>query len=230
MYRYDQAAWHGTDAVAAQVNLRDYPELRGYLVEPLDNGNLSFVFFAEDDAGRYEFARLEMDGSKVLSGGILESEERTRLSPRLEAMADARASAIDELKRQEWRFCSNSPANTLIFPPDDEGTVPVYFLTSTTEANLFPFGGHYRIDVKADGSVAASRKFTNSCLNLGLRKGPNGEKPVGIGVSHLLDEEPTEIHYFQSYYVPAKVFVMIDGAAWVIEKGKLDEKIEDFGQ
>jgi hypothetical protein len=148
----------------------------------------------------------------------------------LQSMADAKAAAIEELVRQDWGFCSQSQPNTLILPPDAQGTVAVYFLTSTTENGVYPFGGHYRIDIAADGSVSAARKYTNTCLNMQLQAGPNGEEPVGLGVSHLLDEEPTEIHYFQSHYIPAQLYVLIDETAWVIVNGALIEKVDGFGQ
>lgn len=229
MYLYDQAAWHATDALAERFDLSAPGDLRGYLVVPLDNGNLSTVFYGEDESGLYEFARYEVAGSKVVGGGIVEATDKPRLAPMLQMMADAKAAAIDELMRQDWRFCSQSQANTLILPPDAQGRVAVYFLTSTTENGVYPFGGHYRVDIAADGSVAGARKFTNTCLNMQLQSGPEGETPVGLGVSHLLDDAPTEIHYFQSHYVPVQLYVIIEEGMWVIERGELVEKIDDFG-
>lgn len=229
MYLYDQAAWHATDELAKSVDLGAPGPLRGYLVEPLDNGNLSTVFYAEDSEGYYEFARYEVAGSKVVGGAVLTRDEKTRLSPMLQAMAAAKTAAIDELIRQNWGFCSESPPNTLILPPDAAGVVSVYFLTSTTEDGVYPFGGHFRADIAPGGSVFGARKFTNSCLNMQLQTGPDGEVPLGLGISHLLDEEPTEIHYFQSYYVPAQVLVITGKSAWLIENGVLLEKIDDIG-
>ena len=230
MYRYDQAAWHATDALAEAIDMSDPGDLRGYLVEPLGNGNLSTVFFGEDEDGFYEFALYEVAGSDVIGGGIVEGAEKTRLSPMLAAMAAARTAAVEELGRQDWGFCTRNPANTLILPPDEQGVIAVYFLTSTTEQDVYPFGGHYRIEIAADGSVAGAREFTKTCLNMELRPGPNGEQPVGVAVSHLLDSSPTELHFFQSRYAPAKVFVMIEDTVWVIEDGELVETIEDFGK
>lgn len=230
MYRYDQAAWNATDEISKSVDLSSPGELRGYLVEPLDNGNLSTVFYGENGGKYFEFARYEVAGSKVVGGGVLEADRRTALSPMLLSMAAAKSAAIDELMRREWGFCSNSAANTLILPPDRDGRIAVYFLTSTTQNGVYPFGGHYRIDIAQDGSVADARQYTKSCLNMRLEAGPDGAEPVGLGVSHLLDEEPTEIHYFQSHYMPVQLFVLIDGNAWVIESGALIEKVEDFGE
>lgn len=229
LYLYDQAAWHATDELATSVDLGSPGPLRGYLVVPLDNGNLSTVFYAEDSEGYYEFARYEVAGSAVVGGAVLNGDKKTRLSAMLQAMAAAKAAAIDEMVRQDWGSCSESSPNTLILPPDAEGTISVYFLTSTTQDGVYPFGGHYRADIAADGSVAGARKFTNSCLNMKLQTGADGVTPMILGISHLLDEEPTEIHYFQSYYVPVPVLVIIGKIAWVIENGVLLEKIDDIG-
>ncbi len=227
LYLHDQAAWHGTDALAETVDMSAQNDLRGYVVEPLDNGNLGLVFFAEDQEGHHEFARYEVAGSKVIGGGVHDAETRIALSPMLESIVAARAAAIEEFQKQEWGFCTRSSANFIGLPPDEDGVIKIYLLTSTTEENSYPFGGHYRFDVTPDGKVKSSRKFTNSCLTMGLEDGPEGQKPYALGVSHVLDKHPTEIHYFQSYYIPARVFVIIDGDAWVLNKGKY-EKIEEM--
>ena len=228
VYLYDQAAWQGTDALAAEIDFSDYPELRGYVVDPLGNGNLDLVFFAEDETGHYEFARYEVEGSKVIGGGRIESDERVGLSPLLERLVAARSAAVEEFKRRDWVLCTNSAANFVALPPDQDGVIATYLLTSTDKAGVYPFGGHYRIDIGPDGKVVKARPFTNSCLNMEVRKGPNGEEPVALGVSHILDDHPTELHYFQSNYVPIQVFVIIEGEAWAIDKGEFRE-IVDLG-
>ncbi len=227
IYLHDQAAWHGTDALAEEVDVSKHQELRGYVVDPLDNGNLGLVFYAKDDGGHYEFARYEVDGSTVVGGGRHVGEERIRLSPILERLVAAKGTAIGEAVKRKWGLCTTYSPNFVMLPPDDEGMIAVYLLTSTQEEGVFPFGGHYRVEVDAEGRVQDARKFTNNCLNMRVKKGPNGENPFALGVSHVLDEHPTELHYFQSNYVPIQVFVIIDGDAWVIDKGEF-RKITDL--
>jgi hypothetical protein len=227
LYLHDQAAWHGTDALAEKVDLSAQPELRGYLVDPLDNGNLGLVFFGEDDQGHYEFARYEVAGSKVVGGGLQDKADRIALSPLLERMVAARTAAIDEFQKRDWGFCTDSSAKFIGLPPDQDGVIKAYLLTSTKDANVYPFGGHYRIDIGPDGKVVAARKFTNSCLNMGGGKNAEGLLPVALGISHILDDHPTELHYFQSYYIPMKVAVIIKNDVWEINRGEF-EKVENI--
>ena len=229
VYLHDQSAWHGTDALRAEIDFADHPELRGYVVNPLDNGHLGLVFFAEDADGFYEFARYEVAESKVVGGGLVQGEERVRLSPLLKRMVAARRAAVEEFQRRDWGLCTRHAANFVALPPNEDDVIVTYLLTSTEEAGVYPFGGHYRVDVGPKGEAVSARPFTNSCLNMELRRGPKGEEPIALGVSHLMDDHPTEIHYFQSYYVPAQVFVMIDGDVWAIEKGAFREMV-DLGQ
>jgi hypothetical protein len=196
LYLHDQAAWHGTDALAEKVDILAESELRGYLVDPLDNGNLGLVFFGEDDEGHYEFARYEVVGSKVVGGGLRDEAGRIALFPLLERMVAARSAAIDEFQKRDWGFRTDSSANFTGLPPDKAGVIKTYLLTSTKEANTYPFDGHYRIDIGPDGKVAAARKFTNSCLNMGAGKNAEGLLPVALGILHILDDHPTELHYF----------------------------------
>ncbi len=220
MYLYDQAAWHGSDALAEDINMTADHGLRGYVVEQLDNGNLSTLFYAEDEDGLYEFARYEVNGSKVVGGGKLPSEVRIALSPKLIRMASARQHAIDEAVRQEWGLCTPSQPNFIIFPPDADDLVTVYIISSTTDAAMVPFGGHYRVRLDREGMVVSSRAFTNSCLNMRLVD-EDGNRSVGIAVTHLLDPHPTEIHFFQSYYARAAVVVAIAGDVTQIVNGEI---------
>ncbi|MDA7787905.1 hypothetical protein N8940_01580 [Sphingomonadaceae bacterium] len=219
IYLHDQAAWHGTDALFGEIKAEDHPELRGYVVDTSASQNLDLVFYAEDEEGLYEFATYNVDGSDIISGGLVDSDGRVPLPEALQKLAAARDAAIEEVAKREWGLCTNSTPNFIMLPPDADGNIGVYVLTSTTEQGVYPFGGHYRVDIAADGSVASARKFTNSCLNLGLQNGPNGEAPVAMGVTHILDDQPTEIHYFQSYYIPAKLMVILPDDNWEIEKG-----------
>lgn len=225
MYLHDQAAWHGTDALRELVDLSDHRELRGYVVEAMENGNLALIFYAEDDEGLFEFARFEVAESKVVGGGLVEGD-RVALSPMLTRLTTARNSAMEHAIEQEWGLCTRSSPNFIMLPPDENDIVRVFILSSTEVQGMFPFGGHYRIDIDAEGGVENARRYTNSCLNLSARPNEDGDLPVAMGVSHLLDEHPTEIHYFQSYYVPIDVFVITDGDVWAIEKGKFREMID----
>jgi hypothetical protein len=85
-------------------------------------------------------------------------------------------------------------------------------------------GGRYRFEVGADGKVASSRRFLNSCFDLQACPPPQAaSQPVGLLVSHLLDPQPTEIHAFASRYFPLAVFVgtMPSKLVWEVRGGRI---------
>jgi len=83
----------------------------------------------------------------------------------------------------------------------------VYVLTPQTDNDTLPFGGHYLIEVSADGKASALRPFTKSCVSLPLHdKGPDAT--VALTITHLLDPVPTEIHVFSSLSAHMPIFIL----------------------
>ncbi|HEV2867603.1 MAG TPA: hypothetical protein VGX37_13930, partial [Allosphingosinicella sp.] len=72
--------------------------------------------------------------------------------------------------------------------------VDVYQISPALQRGRFPLGGHFRTTVSPDGSVAETRGFTNACLEVELPAVTPGQQPRPIGVTHLLDPMPTELH------------------------------------
>jgi hypothetical protein len=99
-----------------------------------------------------------------------------------------------------------------------------------TENGSFPFGGHYEIDIAADGHVAAERGFTRSCITMPKPEGSEGKRPAGLVLSHLMDPQPTEIHVFMQFGIGMPLYVMIADpkALWKVESG-LIERTSDKG-
>ena len=75
-----------------------------------------------------------------------------------------------------------------------DAPVDVYQTSTPAARGRFPLGGHFRSTVAADGTVSASRGFTNACVDIELPAAAPGQPPRPIGVTHLLDAMPTEIH------------------------------------
>jgi hypothetical protein len=227
IYLYDQAAWHATDRFLADWGDQPTDWLRGYFVEADEGGRLTTVFFGEQDGRLVEVARYRVDGSAVVGGGLHDAAARVDLSPLGLRKIEARRAAVDEAVRQDYGLCNRSQANTVILPPDDGGVISVYLMTAPTENDSYPIGGHYRIDIEADGKVASTRRFLNTCFtaNYGApREGGNaGNRPVMLTLSHLLDPQPTEIHVFASYYIPIGLMLVTtqNELAWSVERGRV---------
>jgi hypothetical protein len=110
--------------------------------------------------------------------------------------------------------CGASTFNTVVLPPaSPSDVVAVYLLTPQLKTGEYPAGGHYEVDVAADGSVAASRAFTRSCLTLGRPPPSPGMRPSAMFLTHLLDPTPTEIHVYLSLWSKETLFVGIQAPA-----------------
>ncbi len=232
LWLYDQAAWHATDALTEVVDPNKVENPRGYIVIPGDrDGVLDTIFVVERDGELRALARYSVRGSEVIGGGVVEGE-LPPLPPLAQSMLAARQPALEAMTAEGYRLCSRSQANTLILPPDEDGNVAFYLLTSTLQNGIYPIGGHYRADVAPDGSVVSKRRYMNTCFDLPTtpQVGPNGS--VGhAGVSYLFGDAPSEIHVFASFYFERGFMVIAQSSRklWLVQDGRITLMQEDFG-
>lgn len=229
MFAYDQAAWHATDKFQEDIRRRGLSPAdlqdrgaRGYVVEPGENGRLQVTFYGERDGRRFAIARYETVDGRVRGGGFIEPDAAPDISLLAQRMIDARDQALVAMSRPDHSLCSQSPPNTLVLPPQGDGKMLVYVLTSATAANTYPAGGHYRFDFDADGKLRNERRFMQSCFDLDYRTSPQG-RPEALFLTHLLDPQPTEIHAFVSRNVPVPLMVatVANGAIWGVANGRI---------
>lgn len=214
----DQAAWHGTGALLASVSLEDHPELRGYLTEGNPEGGIDLVFYAELSDSNFEFARFTVDGSVVVAGGKHGNPKDHPLSPDLEAKVAAREAAIAHAIDERISLCTNADPNLVVLDPDSEGIISVYLLSAPTDPESYPLGGHYLYRLGPDGALISRREFMKTCLNVPMAAASSGDSvPVAFAVTHILDDHPTEIHYFVQRYAEMTLMVMAGGETWSVE-------------
>lgn len=216
IYRYDQAAWHSTDALMAAIKVEDHPDLRGWIVEPHADDTLLVTYFAQRDGPRYAVLRYVVRDSTVLEGGLVPAGADTALSPLANRMVDARDAATERFGEERLGLCTDGNPNSVILPPDKDGFIRAYIMSASTTAGVFPLGGHYRFTVGGDGKVSSWRPYLKGCLLVDYR--PQSDIPKEFFVaSHLLDPQPTEIHYFVRYNIPVNMaLIMPDGDIWML--------------
>ncbi|UKK85269.1 hypothetical protein L7H23_03910 [Sphingopyxis sp. BSN-002] len=124
------------------------------------------------------------------------------------------ASASDAVPEEGPMRCSDRRFNRVILPRSAPG-VPdlVYLLTPQTDFVSVPLGGHHRFEV-TDGKILAQRSFSKSCISVPLDK-----KAEALGISHMLDPTPTEIHVVSVYAASKPIYVMttMNDRVWVAE-------------
>lgn len=219
LFDIDRAAWVATDDVRERLGRADMGLLRGWTVERDGRGFLVNFYMGEGDA-RAVLYRGRVENRRVVSREVFPEGARPLLTPLQRRLADARG-AIQHFGE---RPCTNAPFNAAIVPPDTaDGPIDVYALTAQTEADNFPFGGHFRATLAPDDTLSGKRGFMRSCFMAPRpTPGANGEPPVGMFISHLLDPIPTEIHVFMSIWIGMPVFVGTpDRRVWSVEGGNI---------
>ncbi len=212
LFELDRAAWVGTDDMMARI--RDYRTagMRGYFVE---REGTAFVvtFFGGPADAPVAFYRGRVENRRVASRDVFAASERRALTPLQRRLVAAREMA----GRLGYAPCGRTPFNTLVVPPDTpDGPIDLYLLTPQPSAGTFPLGGHFRATIEANGTVAANRGFTRSCLMM-----PRPDGAAGLFVSHLLDPVPTEIHVFTSFTAGVPVFVGIGGRVFEVNQERI---------
>lgn len=203
IYRYDQAAWHTTDALLEDVKNPQDKGISGWVVTKAEDGLLTTFWKKDGEEYRGAYSAVWTGGSNVTHRRVLDGDD-SNLSPEQVELIRANQ-AVDASKLER---CSNKPFNTVVLPAEKPGDpISVYLLTPQTSLKSVPMGGHYRFAV-LDGKVVHMRAFTKSCIELSFGN-PDGQKgtPAGLFITHILDPVPTEIHVFSVFAAGVPIFV-----------------------
>lgn len=223
LYAYDQAAWHGTDdlqekAKAAGVWDKLAPTLGGWIVDG-SAAEPVLVFIDKSDQPQAIYtARFANNGTKLVDSKLLGAGDDRSISPARMKLVVALRLARAEVAKTKLGICANAAFNTVVLPPETpDGPTLVYFMTPQTQNGIWPMGGHYLVEVKADGSMGSTRPFTKSCMTTGT---PPKGSPAAMFVTHLLDPVPTEIHVFtmRAARLPLYVATTQNNLVWSIER------------
>ncbi|HEY5722234.1 MAG TPA: hypothetical protein VIT45_07915 [Allosphingosinicella sp.] len=202
LFDLDRAAWVATDALMAKVPGFAQSRLNGYIVERENDGFVVTFYGGEGDTLTAAHI-VHVAGGRVTSSETIEPASRMALTPLQLRLAKARSVRPGK----DVRPCTRAAFNVAIVPPTGQDSPMEIYLTSPqVEKDVYPFGGHYRLILAADGSIASTRKFTNACLDMPRPPGAGGEEGV-LFVTHLLDPVPTEIHVFMSLQIGLPVVV-----------------------
>ncbi len=194
----DHAGRVATQDMLARVSDPAGAGISGWLAEPEGNA-VSVTFYAEGTAGAPPAAvyRASILGGRVTAREIFLAGSRPPLGTHLARMAAARR-ATEALDHQP---CSGDAFNVLVVPPAaPDAAIDVYQISPQTARGRYPFGGHFKSTIASDGSVAAQRGFSNSCLDVEAAAPAAGTPPAPLAVTHLLDPLPTELHVYLSIW------------------------------
>lgn len=192
VFDIDTAASVTTDDLRARRVAMD--GIRGWTVER-DGDAMLVHYYARGEGGAFiAVYRGRVERGRVVSREIFPESARPPLTPVQRRIAAARE-AMDGFAYQR---CTRARLNFTVIPPENaDAPVELYALAAQTEANVYPFGGHYLLTISADGRIAAQRPFTRDCFNVPTRD--QGRRPRRVHITtNLPDPLPTEIHVFMS--------------------------------
>jgi len=186
---YDQAAWHGTDAVLA---LRPVDSLvRGYLARRRADGLWEVVFGKVDaKAGAFLIAYRAVQRSagdtSYMASAVSPRESDTEWYGRAGLALDVARDAFGAVNR---------PYNAMVVPASEEGDWFVYVVPAPTQPGVFPLGGDARYRVSRDGrTVIARRRLHNTILEYGATR-HEGKLEAGYHTA-ILDDRPEDTDVF----------------------------------
>lgn len=207
LYAHDQAAWHGTDAMLEDIRDPRGEGLSGWITERTPDGVQVLFLKPEAENVGAIYRALYRDGAIVEHGRINQ--------PLTDAQARINRARLIAVSAQLPQQCAQRYNSVTLLRPEsgaDGVDVDVYLMPAMTETEI-PFGGHFRyaVDTSA-GVVRETQRFTNGCLNL-----PYDRRAVGIMVSQVIGETPTEIHFFESLTAGLRVDVVARSGHWSVE-------------
>jgi hypothetical protein len=221
IYRYDQAAWHTTDAMLAAIKDPKKAGVIGWIVVDAERGAKA-IYYGRDSEGLHAIYSATWTGAEIVDAVVQEKGQEERLSPDETRIAQM----LKSMPTDGLWLCSKQQPNVVTLPRErPDGIDSIYILTPQPALGVYPAGGHNRIDMK-DGAGVGTRQFTKSCLDFAT-KDEEKREIVAFNLSHLLDPTPTEIHVFTALAANKELYVMTtaNGLVWNVDPNNGQPKI-----
>ncbi|HEX3368633.1 MAG TPA: hypothetical protein VHS56_03575 [Candidatus Cybelea sp.] len=218
LYAYDQAAWHGTDAVQKLLG-SDSGGLQAYIARKTASG-WEVDFGALDAAGTSFLIRAQAhstDGRHFTAQAFAPPHGESGF---LVGAARAVATAKEAFVPIEGY------AYNVAVLPNGDGTLYVYLYPAQAKLNVYPVGGDTRYTISADGTtILETHRMHKNVLFARTASpiGPNGGRLVANVFKEVLSDVPQDTDVFhvlaREPHLPSVVvargqryFIDVDGA------------------
>lgn len=221
LYEEDVVAAEATDVVLAENYDLPGLKVKGWVTTG-KRGNYRVVFVAGEEGRYYEVIEILFKKNKLKSVNQL---EKTPLQGEALARFKARTLALTNIAAA----CSERYNTVVLDDPDGKGYL-VYALSSTTDPDIIPVGGHYRFTVDETGeTIERTDQLFKSCLP--LDKGafdPGKGEPAGMFMTNVVSPTPLETHVYLNLLHRIRFIVGTpDDRQWEIRKGKIRELVSE---
>lgn len=178
----------------SRIPSADAEAIAGWIAQPEGNG-VTVTYYVRDGEHYAAIYRGSVIGGRVSSPQLFTADNR----PRLEGVARRMAAARTAAEATEHQACGPD-FNTFVLPASGDEPVIVYRLSPRMAANRIPGGGHFRIIVAADGSIAEDVALAGTCADLSVTLPAAGQRPRPIQVNAAGTPLPSELHVFLSLW------------------------------
>ncbi len=205
LFSYDQAAWHGTDAIFALKP--DTKGLAHYICNKTPSGWV--VIFPRWNPGHDQLLAIYEAREKDGKFSALKLPEPVPLEVGLVSKERALELAIADFPKP------NRPYNTAILPAPGNQFF-VYLYPGQTTENTWPIGGDMRYTISADGkNILEKRKLHNAVQDMKI-----GDRQVGGYHTHAISDVPedTDVFYVLNRKPSMPEFVGTSKQMYVIDK------------
>lgn len=213
LYEHDQAAWHGTDAMLADISDPRGEGLSGWITQRTPDGVQVLFLKPQGERVTAAYRALWRDG---------ELRERGRIDqPLTETQARINRAVRIALEAPLPQQCApryNSVTLLRETPGADGADVDVCLMPAIITNTEVPFGGHFRFAVDTvAGVVRETQHFTNACITLSSDAAGRDLTARGLVVTQLIGDTPTEVHVFESLTSRLPVYVVARSGVWAVE-------------
>ena len=187
-----------TQDMLSRVPNPDSAGISGWIAMPEGNG-ATVTFYADGADGAPPAAgyRANVLGGRVVSRATFLPGNRPALAPLERRMAVARH-ATEALANH---VCGGQDFNFFVVPPTTPtGPIDVYEFSAQTQRGHFPFGGHFRTTVAADGTAGESREVVGPCRDVTVAEAVPGQPSAPIEVTGGDAPLPNEAHVFMTMW------------------------------
>ncbi len=192
----DQISRTATADARARIPAADAEAIVGWIAQPEGNG-VTVTYYVRDGEHYAAIYRGSVIGGRISSPQVFAAANR----PRLEGVALRMAAARTAAEATEHQACGPD-FNSFVLPPTGDEPVAVYRLSPRMAANRIPGGGHFRITVAADGTIAEDVALgASQCADLTIPATAAGQRPRPIQVNAAGTPLPSELHVFLSLWV-----------------------------
>ena len=202
----DQTARVTTQDMLTRVPDAQNAGIEGWIAQPEGNG-VTITYYGREGDNYVAIYKSQVLGGRVTSPQVFAAGSRPTLTGPAARMAAARAAA----GAIEHQACGPE-FNAIVLPPEGDGPVLVYRLSPRMAADKVPGGGHYRVSVALDGTVAEDAPLGGACTDIAIPPVAAGARPAPLRINATGSELPSEIHVFLSASAQRPVVVATGGS------------------